>query len=694
MPRIPIPFGQGLDRETGVLAMQVGGMEDLRNVHLMQGKLEVRRGFERVITFTDGSSNLQTHVLAGAAMLGRRTAIYVTYDDVNYKVNIFYGDGAGTWATWLAEWPFERDDTSDILDATNPNPPIISITEYNNTVFLAHTVAAVTNRAQTYFVYWDDVGGGYAAEALTVEWPTDDPGAVTHNVRFRGVQKHLEYVTGWGWGTKDEVRPELVRVSQPAVSVGQLQAGEGFDNMHYWIPGDEGDPVIACRPAEGTLICFKETETWELFGSSFINFGQRPIDRLFGLREPRLAISVEGAVFAWTNEGPRIFSGEGTSQPLELPLELTLPEPYDLVAQGDDQYAFAFYMPVYRSIWFVFGRRVYSIYIRVPGQWKWGYQELGFDPLCGFRLPQAGYGTIEPPTGAPSNPTASNITDTTLDLTVTNTGQDGDETLEVWLREGGGSWALNTGVEVGAAGTTVVPLDGLKAGWFYDVAVRYRRGPYYTAGYESPDPNDWPAAAKGDFTTTLATLPTIDGTSWARVSATVEQIGITFTPSYTGTGYDVEIRRDSSLINTVADVTGQQTYQDPTIAGETTEVYDIRMVTPYVNGAYTATVNRWAGPLQPTIEQVISESTDSYDAYWANGQAGVATEVWDDYPGLGGSPITLRKTTNIDADYTATSEIPGSGGSALDVWLRAKLTSYGIEDFSDYDGPEEVTVQS
>jgi len=40
MPRIPIVFGGGLDREIGVMAMTTGGMEDLRNVHIMQGKFQ------------------------------------------------------------------------------------------------------------------------------------------------------------------------------------------------------------------------------------------------------------------------------------------------------------------------------------------------------------------------------------------------------------------------------------------------------------------------------------------------------------------------------------------------------------------------------------------------------------------------------------------------------------------------------
>ena len=192
MPRIPLVFGGGLDREVGMMAMQRGGMEDLRNVHILQGKFQVRRGFERVLTFTDDSGNEQTDVLGGIAMLGRRAAVYVTYDSVNYKVNVFVGDNTGAWAAYLGEWPFLKEDGSNILSATNADAPVILLAEYNGKVFLAHTYSNVGWRAQTYFVYYDTGTSAYKLEALKGTWS-----GVDHKIRFRGVLRHpTDYVIG------------------------------------------------------------------------------------------------------------------------------------------------------------------------------------------------------------------------------------------------------------------------------------------------------------------------------------------------------------------------------------------------------------------------------------------------------------------------------------------------------------------
>jgi hypothetical protein len=186
MPRIPLPFGGGLDRETGVMSMQPGGMEDLRNVHLLQGKYQVRRGFERVLTFEDDDGNEQTDILAGIAMRGRRAAVYVTYDSVNYKVNVFIGDATGTWVSWLAEWPFLDASDAALKNASNPYAPVVILAEYNSLVFLAHSVNNVAARAQTFYVQWDELTQVYELNPLFARWE-DSGGMVTdQKVRFRG----------------------------------------------------------------------------------------------------------------------------------------------------------------------------------------------------------------------------------------------------------------------------------------------------------------------------------------------------------------------------------------------------------------------------------------------------------------------------------------------------------------------------
>ena len=684
MPTLPIVFGDGLDRETGVMAMQPGGMEDVRNVHLLSGKFQVRRGFERVQTFTDDLGNVQTDILAGITMRGRRAAVYVTYDSVNYKVNVFVGDASGTWSQWLAEWEFiATDDVTPILSSGNPDPPIVILAEYNSKVFMAHSVNTVDTRAQTNVVYWDSAAGTYVLHPLTCEWYAGPGPKITQKIRFRGVVTHLVYIVGWGFGDVTEDRPQLVRPSQPNVPLDKLLDGSLFKQIHYWTPGDQGDPVISINSAAETLICFKESLAYELYGSSFLDFGQRPLDGFYGVLQPRLTLNIEGSVFAWTNEGPRIFYANGTSAGLEFPLELTLPEPFDLVTKVDEKYAFAVYMPVYRSVWFVFGKRVYSLYIRIDGDWKWGYQELGFEALCGFRLHQAGWGLLGVPDGYPTSPTVSNIQDQQVDVTITTNSPDGDETLEYWTRPAGtGTYSLNKSVPATTAATILSTLTGLKAGWDYDLAVRFRRGAYYTAGYESADPDTWPSTARTTFTTTLASLATIDSLVWSRVSASVEIILITVTPPYTGTDYDVEIRRDGVADYIFTDITGTESYNDQNATPEADNEYEVRMVTPYVTGAWTAISTLWAGPPKPTLTQYDPSDSETYWVTWTNGGSYV-TLVYDSLP------LETEEHVDDNLRYTAsagvvTTEPAVVGSTGLQPWVgvKHKSTAFGVDDYS------------
>jgi len=88
-----------------------------------------------------------------------------------------------------------------------------------------------------------------------------------------------------------------------------------------------------------------------------------------------------------------------------------------------------------------------------------------------------------------------------------------DLTLEIWLKPGGETtWTLAKSAEVTSDASQVITVDTLDgspllAGWYYDVAVRYRRGPYYSVGYESSNPEDWDVLSQAFFTTTIFIIP-------------------------------------------------------------------------------------------------------------------------------------------------------------------------------------------
>jgi hypothetical protein len=724
-PILKIPFGLGLDRETGVMTTSPSSMEDLRNVFLHEDKILMRRGFLERLTLTDGSGNPMTHTLAGQALRQRREAIVVGYNDVLGEVHVFAVDQSALTQTHLGEWTSGRYDDgvtppygNEIFPlAVGSPPPKISMTEVGGRVFMAHDIADVALRARTVFVSTQTHGDPLSApddtifflpdESAQYVFPEEDDytanptplydlvtdfansdGLPDEPIHFRGVTRHLDYLVGWGWGSYDGVtgladRVEYVRFSKPAEPT-------VFTQMDYALVGDRGDPVVSCMPVGpsrgGSLLCFKETETYHIIGSSPATFGTFLLDQLHGMSASRAAVNVSGAVFFWSHEGPRFFDGSGPSQSLDIPLELIFPEPSSLIPEGPLDDAFAAYLPTYRVVLWVFGQRVYALTIRVGGNWKWSYWELGFPARSAWYMPPTGFGLLSAPTGFPSSPVASSIDDTTADITWDNNAQTGNETVEIWIKPDSGPWALNRSVAVNLAATQVAGVTGLSAGEGQTVAVRYRRCPFYTAGYGGIDPLTWPASSRSTFSTTLTSVPTISSTLWSRTSASTEQIAVGVTPAVPGT--DVEIHRDAVLIHTEIAPAGAFTFNDTGVVGEATEVYKVRHIAPIGSGPFSGDTNQWAGPSPPITGPNLtwdSPTTDDMDITWANGDGSIGIEIRDNYTGSAWSTYPQRVVITLSAGavgHTESYAPPPPSGTA-EIGVRHKQTLFGIDDYSE-----------
>lgn len=674
--RIPVPFGGGLDRETGIMVAPPTTMDDLRNVLLHQGKYLVRRGFKARIELNDGTNDM-THVLGGHALRSLRASVYVGYNQTTGEVQVFRGDSFGEAATFVDTW---------FSLSAGADPPVISMAESYGKVFLAHDDPIITTRASTYSY-------DLASDTLAVV-QADLDGGGNADLKFRGVTRHLEYLVGWGYGSASENRPELVRISQPGDPT-------DFQPEWYFIIGDRNDPVTRCTPVGGTLACFKESETYELFGSGRSNFGVRMLDPQYGLPVSRACVNVSGLLFAWTNEGPRLYDGSYGSDSLELPLELPQPEPSDLVTEGEAKYSFAEYLPTYRVVLFVFGQRVYALTTRVRGDWKWSYWELGFTALCGFRLPGTAGGLQTAPTGFPDNLSVANETTSSFDLTWDNNSQDADEFLEVWLKPTGESWYHHSTYAVSGGLSQTKTIEGLDPGTNHEVWVRYRRGTLYADDYQGTNPEDWDAQSYLATATTTLSAMTDPTLSWERTSATVERIGITFTPVHPGV--PVEVRLGTTTIATVT-VTGETTVYDTLTGGSggefTPEAYNnytVRHVTVDATGTASSIVSQWGGPDNPptgvTATSVVAEE---YDVTWTNGDPSLATEVWDDWTRpdgpVGTFPVQLAATKSAGVS-SHEDEALGSMSPTNDVMVgvRHKQTLFGVDDYSDF-GSDTVTI--
>jgi hypothetical protein len=480
--RVPLHFGPGLDRATGTMAVEPGAMEDLRNFYLLDEKLQARKGFAPTLQLTAPGVPLVTHVLAGHPLRSEGVAIVVGWAEPAGEVHVFRVSADMTSVDHIGHWfDYELQEFA----------PIIHMCEVFGRVFMAHDEPRATQRAPT--MVYDPVTpqDGLFSE-LTDDFSPDGP----HPMKFRGVVAHLDYLVGWGYGTAQLDRPELVRISLP----GQPRT---FDELHYFIAGDRRDPVLQCVPGASSLIVFKAGEWHELFGSHRGNFGISRRDPLYGLLAPRLAVNVSGAVFFWDATGPRVTDGSSPSQSLEIPLDLQGFEAADLPEETHPCESFATYVWQDRIVLFVFGRRAYACTIRVPGDWKWSYWTFPWRPLCAFTTWDTTFTQRDAPIGYPTWEDAE-AGGTFARITVGNVDQEGDERLELWLHDTSTNdpYFLAASRDVLLTEEQILEVGGLQPGVTYAGALRYRRGNRVAEGYND-DPSTWPEVSQGEFTTAL-----------------------------------------------------------------------------------------------------------------------------------------------------------------------------------------------
>lgn len=518
-PRIiQVPFGPGLDKESGAMVVKPGSMLDLRNLYHHEGSLVARHGMEKKIRFVDyQTSNDATHILAGIAIRSERIGIVVSFYEPTGHVTIHRVDGAGTTATPLGNWPYDWDGTTATLAWPTTEIPKVVLAEIYGTVYFAHDERYATRRAPTwvydpFFEYSDEGGlsglkaafGGdhnYTAEQvhlLPVYNPLDagdtyDDASKSEIVRFRGVTRHLDYLVGWGWGNILEARPELVRISYPGEP-------RRFHPDHYWIAGDKRDPVINCKTARKTLLVFKETETFRIHGYSRATFGIEPYDNLYGCLSGRLARTVSGEVFFWSAEGPRVGGDTGPSQKIHLPLDLGGFEPATLVERTDFEDGWCDYIDEVEQLYFGFGRRLYCLSLRNPQDPRWAYWELARKAYTGFRL-YGGEGG-ECPTGHPEINTATVYYEDGCDwprlsLLIDNVDQTGEEYVQVWLKK------LGTVIDHDRNSLAVTlhqdtDEDNVPNGWTLDVSNVGSSSYETTVSTSGTDLRLWGSTADGD----------------------------------------------------------------------------------------------------------------------------------------------------------------------------------------------------
>lgn len=693
-PTMSLVFGGALDRESGLMGGDGMAQADLRNVHRRRGRMQMRLGLFETADFGGAEP------IAGLALQSTGGGIVATYTTGTREVHVWRVDGDGESPELVGLW-FKANVTT--------GRPVVHMAENGGRMFLAHDDPFITRRAPTVFYNMETD----ALHPLTAEWGNEllaadvvDLGSWAAEgqfvLKFRGVIDYLEaYIIGWGYGTRQEDGPEIVRASVPG-----LVNDEGevyFDVEHYWVVGARRVPVLSCVPAGDSLLAMKAAETGRIIGDSWLNFGILKADLRFGIAGSRLAINLTGSCYAWSLEGPQVSQG-GPFEDLSLPLDLGGPSPDDLVEEGALEGAFVVYLPVHRELWWVFGSRAYALSLRDPQNAGWSYHEFKVPLTGGFQLYGSGALSTAPPTGYPEYESAV-VTVESVRVQWLNHGHIGDETVDVFVRPDSGAWVRVRSVLVKSGpGTQEVALEGLAYGTLYDAALRHRRGSVAAPGYEGDDPGLWTATtaplSKGQFTTTIPAPLSLTAT-WSRTSATDEKIDLAWEdPADTELLARRVLRDDVEIANLAAGVKVlANTNTDTTnpIAGEVEYEYKVRYYTAAAEGI-NAIVDAWSGPVEPqgvvhtVLNFVLNPNADYYRYYlqWTLGVAGALTVIQDDY--ACSATYALRETTAagaVNSDPTmnvqknsAQSEVGNEPEWPVSVRLRHELTQFTVLDHS------------
>lgn len=357
-PRFPMNFGQGLDRETGSMAVEPSTYADLRNVHLGAGKAEIRQGNKIIVATPPTGTDA---VLAFHPIRSQNITVVITLTTATRLVQLWLMANDGSTCTLIG--------TIWTLPVGFAFPKVVTADSYD-LLFIAHDEATYANRMVTR--YFDPVA--VTINDLSVDLNRDTVAAA---VKFRGVVKHLAYIFGWGYGSEvagQGDRPEIVRCCVP-------QEPLNWQPEHYWLAGQRNEPVLACSPTGETLAVRKAQESYVIFGTDRATFGIKPLDTKHGAIAARLSMTLGGENYFWSLDGPRFADG-GPSSDLAIPLAVQEAAVSGKATALTPTEGFVAYHAPRREIWFVFGQWAYVLNLKDENQKRWSYHEFDQDVNC------------------------------------------------------------------------------------------------------------------------------------------------------------------------------------------------------------------------------------------------------------------------------------------------------------------------
>lgn len=701
--RLPIVWGQGLDRATGTLAVDKATFLDLRNLVIRDSKLLSRGGIVPVgdpFTVDDTTSTDIVGMFPFRAQLGM---IIVTYDRVTRSLDVWGTDGFGESPTLIGNW--------DTL-ITDAPMPIVSGGESFGKFFLAHAEPLINFRART--VYYDpslDPG------SQLVDYDQDLDGGGSAHTFFRGVYPYLDYLMCYGFGSAgDPNRPELIHFTLPGDPT-------TMDPQQYFIAGALGEAVTGLGAVNGVLRVNKKGRSYMITGTGAADFGIFPLEEVYGQINDRASFSVGNMLYQWSEQGPRVCGQDGASAysaDIALPLELDGPPPASLLTPGDDAYCWSVYEPQQRIGLFAFpqvdpaGARtlVYVVSLRQPGVIRWGYYEISKAIYSACLViegaPSVGSTLTAFASDMDAADTAQSGTGRTVHLSWSSNALIGGETAQVIATN---SEVVGTGPHIIAslpatAGTMAVDLPGLLAFAKYHLAVRYVKGGFATAGYESLDPTDWTAGtaagSKVDVTTSCSAITGL-AAAWRRTSATTHVVDVSYVLPELGQGFQLQMSPDGATwtdIETPAAPYDARVITHAMLDADigTTKHFRLRTVGYEANGAYVAIAGVYVGPLEvPDVLLLVQDA--------GVGIGGpMPLQLWLRQMGVDGDKLQIQTSADevtwstrfSSADYLLSQ--PFSSSVLIDntVKVRARYlhTSFGVDDPGIFTGTFSILYSS
>lgn len=681
-------WGQALDRATGALRVDGATFADLRNVVPRESKLLSRGGLadppngDLFVDVTDIVGIFPFRTIKGGTIVG--------YNRSSRLLTVWRVDGLGGTPAYVGDWT--------TLPSGAPLPIITGAESYGK-MFLAHAEPLYNYRAHT---IWFDPALTVGSQLVDYVATLDGGGEA--QVRWRGVYSYLSYLVGWGYGSAtDPNRPDILRVSI---------AGEptNLNKQHYFLAGVRDEPITAVGQAGDVLVVFKKGERYRLVGTSFIDFGLLPGERIYGCITDRLSITIGDANFYWSEQGPRVTEG-GASEDLAIPLELDGPEPVTLPAVGDLDYGFVVYDPAERVAVWCFPAldpaasktRCFAMSLRQRGVVAWSYFEMEQLVYSAGLVIEGSQIVGETPTGYAEDLSASDTgqsgTGRTVAVSWDNAALTGGETVEIFGRPDGGSWALLHSVAA-AGGSQSANLTGLLALTDWEIAIRMTKGGLATPGYTSTDPDLWDADTAPDSKTTVTTsvgTPSALSGSWARIGAATHRARVSFTLPELGVGIEMQ-ESDDGVGGWVTVESAPAPYDlryvdHATENGElgTERFFRLRAVKGTEEGAWSAAVPVWIGPqIVPDVMTVVQTGPTSVFQLWLRWPlAGDKLEVQTSPDGSTG-----WVTQFLSGTYTEKQNVSSPITLGQPTYLRARYltTTFGVDDGGPWTSVEVITL--